>query len=469
MGMAVVAVDQGRRLPGRPQPWELRPVALGSQGALLAGAACLLAISALGCTVERTPVTPSPPGVSTVAAIALPAASEHPVRARSDPTACSVCPEQEVIRRREARRSLAAESMASPTAMSAAELAAQEAASPNGTVPPGAPDGAAAPDPMTSQTEMPIAEPSDSALIPGTIHVYQKWNNCGPSAMVMALSALGIRRDQLEVAAELKPDREDTNVAPDELVAYALRQGVMARAAYGGSVGQLRLLVSLGVPAIAEQWIDVAGRGEMGHYRVVVGFDHPAAELIVQDSYYGPLRRYSYQAFEAMWRPFSGAYVVLYPPELEAMVRQAMGPAWDVADSWRRIRDERLRELAVDPNDRWSWFGLGEAASHLGDHAAAVAAFERAIEIGLPFRTFWYQFGYYRSLVATGAYERTIAHADLTLASMKGENLEESHYWRGVALARLGRWPEAEASFAAALAYNPGFDAARRALAGDIP
>ncbi len=325
--------------------------------------------------------------------------------------------------------------------------------------------------PLATDVPSPTPVPAGDghALIRGTVHVYQKWNNCGPSAVVMALSAFGIQRDQLAAAAELKPIREDTNVTPEELVDYAMRQGVAAHAAYGGTVEQLRVLVRMGMPVIAEQWIDVTGRGEMGHYRVVVGFDDPTSELVVQDSYYGPLRRDGYRAFEDMWRPFSGAYVVVYPPELEAAVRSAMGWSWEPQEAWRRVAEARRRELEANPSDAWSWFSLGEALSRLGDHAAAVEAFERAIAIGLPFRAFWYQFGYYRSLIAIGAYEQAIAHADVTLASLKGQNLEESHYWRGVALARLDRWPEAAASFMAALTYHPGFEPARQALAGQLP
>lgn len=285
----------------------------------------------------------------------------------------------------------------------------------------------------------------------------------------MALSVLGIERDQMAAASELKPDREDTNVTPEELAAYALRQGVGAHVVRGATIEQVRDLIRVGVPVIAEQWIDVAGRGEMGHYRTVIGYDDLAGGFVVQDSYYGPQRLYSYADFSSMWLPFSETGVVVYAWHQEAAVRAAVGAVWNEEDGWRSVRDRRQAALAADPNDAWSWFSLGEALSALGDHPEAVMAFERALALGLPFRTFWYQFGYYRSLIATQAYEQAIAHADATLATMKGENLEESHYWRGVALARLNRWDEAAASFTAALQYNPNFEPARQALAGSLP
>ena len=53
---------------------------------------------------------------------------------------------------------------------------------------------------------------------------------------------------------------------------------------------------------------------------------------------------------------------------------------------------------------------------------------------------------------------------DSTLASMKGENLEEWQYWRGQALLGLGRAEEARQAFERCLHFQPGFKAARVAL-----
>jgi tetratricopeptide (TPR) repeat protein len=314
-----------------------------------------------------------------------------------------------------------------------------------------------------------LTSPSPGAprhLIPGVTHVWQKWNNCGPSAVLMAMSAHGLRLGQAEVAAEIKPDREDTNVTPEELADYARRYGLTARARLGGDRDIARALVRAGVPVVAEQWIDVEGRGEMGHYRVVVGFDDDAGVFIAQDSYYGPRRRFSYEEFERMWQPFLGAYVVSYLPEQEQAVVAAVGGDWDDGAMWSRALAVAAGQAEAAPGDAWSWFALGEARTATGDHAGAVDAFDRAREIGLPYRAFWYQFGYYRSLVETGAFERVVAHADQTVATMGGENLEESHYWRGVALTRLGRGAEAADSFQTALRYNPRYAPALEALGG---
>lgn len=297
--------------------------------------------------------------------------------------------------------------------------------------------------------------------LPGAVHVYQKWNNCAPSSAVMALSVFGIARDQLAAAAELKPDGKDTNVGPDELAAYLRGQGLRSRVVFGADAATVRLLVTAGVPAIVEQWVAVEGRGEMGHYRVITGFQQGA--FLAQDSYYGPNRAIDDAAFEAEWRPFGRAMVLAYRSDQERAVAAALGPLADEAAMQRAaLARQEAEDTAI--GDAWAHFALAEARARLGDWPGAAEAGDRAMAKGLPFRALWYQFGYYRALHALGRYDDLLALCDRTLAPMKGEQLEESHHWRGMALRGLGREDEAVAAFQAALRYNPGFVPAREAL-----
>ncbi len=306
-----------------------------------------------------------------------------------------------------------------------------------------------------------------SAAVDGVVHTWQKWNNCGPSAAVMAMSAFGVVVDQLAAAASLKPDREDTNVTPDELAAYIAGHGLVARVRYGAERGRLRALLRAGVPVIVEHWVAVEGRGEMGHYRVVTGYDDATAAFRAADSYYGPAERYGYDAFEAMGRPFLGAYVVVHRPDQAAAVAAALAGDADDEAMWTRVGQAVDDHAARAPGDPWAHVAQGEWRARRGDAAGAVEAYGRARAIGLPFRALWYQFGYAAALYDSGAYDALIAVADETTATMKGENLEEWHVWRGRALAALGRTDEARAAFEHALAFHPGFGpavAARAAL-----
>lgn len=308
------------------------------------------------------------------------------------------------------------------------------------------------------------APPATRVVLPKVHHEYQRWNNCGPTTILMALSAFGQRLNQAEVQAQLKPDREDTNVSPEELARFARARGLGAKVLVNGNRDIVRVLVRAGLPVIAEQWIAVHGRGEMGHYRVVIGFDEAAGQLIAHDSYYGANRRYGYAEFEEMWRPFLGAYVVLWRPEQEALVRALLAPDWDEAAMWQRAHAAAEAAVTGGAADAWAYYNLGTTRSRTGDHAGAVSAFDRAVAIGLPFRAFWYQFEYFRALYETGQHERLLALTDTTLASLKGENLEESRYWRARALSALGRPDEARADLEKALFFNPLFEPARELL-----
>lgn len=370
----------------------------------------------------------------------------------------------------------------------APDLAARAAATPTPTLPAadtGASDGRATPvsDASAAVTAASIAEATGasaaataaanalpdapSATVDGVVHTWQKWNNCGPSAAVMAMSPFGVVVDQLAAAASLKPDREDTNVTPDELAAYIAGHGLVARVRYGAERGRLRALLRAGVPVIVEHWVAVEGRGEMGHYRVVTGYDDATATFRAADSYYGPAERYGYDAFEAMGRPFLGAYVVVHRPDQAAAVAAALAGDADDEAMWTRVGQAVDDHAARAPGDPWAHVAQGEWRARRGDAAGAVEAYGRARAIGLPFRALWYQFGYAAALYDSGAYDALIAVADETTATMKGENLEEWHVWRGRALAALGRTDEARAAFEHALAFHPGFGpavAARAAL-----
>jgi tetratricopeptide (TPR) repeat protein len=75
----------------------------------------------------------------------------------------------------------------------------------------------------------------------------------------------------------------------------------------------------------------------------------------------------------------------------------------------------------------------------------------------------WYQFGPYEAYYAVERFDDVITLATATLNTT--DNLEESYYWRGVAYGAQGKSDLARADFEAALEYNPGYAAARQALA----
>ena len=137
----------------------------------------------------------------------------------------------------------------------------------------------AAASPALAHTHTPTPLPPTVRLT-GLTHAWQTWNNCGPATLAMNLSYFGSRATQADIAAALRPFKDDKNVNPDELAAYVRGQGLAAQARVNGSPEILRQLVSAGVPVLIETWYEPKPNDGMGHYRLLIGFDDAAQEWI---------------------------------------------------------------------------------------------------------------------------------------------------------------------------------------------
>ena len=290
----------------------------------------------------------------------------------------------------------------------------------------------------------------NQVLLEPMLHDWQKMNNCAPTTVAMALSYYNLLLTQFDTAPELKGGPQDKNVSPSEIVSYLHSQGFGGVVRVNGDIETLQLLVSNDIPVIVEQWLDRPGDELTGHYRLVRGYDRSTQEIIVNDSYSGPRLRFPFAEFDRLWRPFNRVYVPVYQPGQEPVVRAIIGGNWD---------DRRMYELAVEtaraetdsPGDVYTWFNLGNSLLGLGEYAQAVAAFDRAIEIGLPQRMLWYQFGPFEALNRTGQFRRVLELS----GPLTGLALEELHYQRGVAHEGLGQRAAALGEYRRAAELNP--------------
>jgi tetratricopeptide (TPR) repeat protein len=119
-------------------------------------------------------------------------------------------------------------------------------------------------------------------------------------------------------------------------------------------------------------------------------------------------------------------------------------------------------ESDADPKDAFAQFNLGSGLVALKRYAEAAAAFDRARTLGLPWRMIWYQFSPYEAYLHVGRYDEVIALADALLSQT--DDLEEAHYYKGLALRARGRPEEARREFETALRYNSNYREAQKAL-----
>ncbi|MBS1251929.1 MAG: hypothetical protein MAG451_00963 [Anaerolineales bacterium] len=303
-----------------------------------------------------------------------------------------------------------------------------------------------------------LAPLPNQVLLEPMLHDWQKMNNCGPTTVAMALSYYDLLVTQFDTAPALKGGPQDKNVSPSEIASYVRDQGFGARVRVNGDLEVVRQLAGNGIPIIVEQWLDRSGDELTGHYRLVRGYDETTQEIIVNDSYSGPRLRISYTEFDRLWRPFNRTYIPIYDREHEPAVKVILDGG-DEQMYQRAVEQARFEIEAV--GDAYAWFNFGNSLLGLGDFEAAAGAFDQAIEIGLPPRMLWYQFGPFEAYNRTRQFQHVL---DLS-APLASISLEELHYQRGVALEGLGRPGAALAEYQRATQLNPRFTKAVEASA----
>lgn len=340
--------------------------------------------------------------------------------------------------------------------------------------------------PPTRPTRTPAATPSRPAPVPSTRpapatllptpparasltglrHAYQTWNNCGPATIAMALGRWGSTVDQATAARALKPDPNDKNVGPEELAAFARDQGFDAVVRADGDPDRLRDLLGAGVPVIIETWFVPEPGDEMGHYRLLVGYDRDAGVFHAMDSYLGPELTVTEADMDRLWRVFNRTYIPVFARDRRAEVETLLGPDADDRAMFEAAAGRALDEIGA-AEDAFGWFNLGSSLVALGDMPGASEAFDRARALGLPWRMLWYQFGPFEAYASVDRWRDVEALATANLAN--ADNLEESHYWLGRAREATGDVAGAREAWTRAVDLNPLYLPAERALEATRP
>jgi len=331
------------------------------------------------------------------------------------------------------------------------------------------------PSPTPQPTLTPTPVPPTAVPLPISVRlenievIPQKFNNCGPANLTITLGYHGVAVDQLDVGDAIKPNYDDRNVSPWELIDYVNNEtSLQASYFVGGSLDLLKQLLAAGYPVIIEKGLyPNAWEGWMGHYLTVIGYDDASEEFISLDTFLGPWdssgRRDSYDTVDEFWQMFNHTFILVYPPEDEAEILALLPPELsDPVTMWQATAVSNQQLTTTQPDNPYIWFNLGSSLTHLARltdngtlYASAAAAFDQARTVGLPWRMLWYQFEPYEAYLANGRLDDVFTLSDAILSTEGGYHVEETHYYRSLAYQAQGNEAEAEAALTTALELNP--------------
>jgi tetratricopeptide (TPR) repeat protein len=147
------------------------------------------------------------------------------------------------------------------------------------------------------------------------------------------------------------------------------------------------------------------------------------------------------------------------------MVQAILGEQWDEDSNAQWTLELAQSEIDAGGADSFSYFNRGWAQLQLGMYEESAASFDTALEMGMPMRMLWYEFGPFEAYLAVGRYEdvNTLVAQQLAVA---GDNIsvEEWYYYAARAYEELGNLERAVLNYQVAIARNRNFTAAAERL-----
>ncbi len=319
---------------------------------------------------------------------------------------------------------------------------------------------------VTPSPTMAIISPPPTYIIPQELQVFQSFNNCGPASLSMLLSYHDVNVSQDVVGGKLRPyqnaigDNDDKSVTLPELAKEAETHNLIAYHRPNGSIDLAKKFISKDIPFIVRTWLNP--QEDIGHYRVVRGYDDTTQEFIQDDSYQGGNLRYSYDQFMDMWQPFNYEFLVLIPPEKEDVVRTilAENAEWEIA--WQNALKKAQEEQQENPQNPYPVFNQSVAYYHLGNYHASVETYEK-VASQLPGRMLWYQIEPIKSYVEVGQYE-TVFNLTSNILNNQNRGFSELYILRGKAYEAQGNKDMARQEYQQAVFYNQYLEEAQQAL-----
>lgn len=323
---------------------------------------------------------------------------------------------------------------------------------------------------------LPSIEPTMEAPTPTSIpekkvldtdyHIFQSFNNCGPASLSMALSHYGIEQSQEVLGQELRPWQnpdgihDDKSVTLAELAEKAKDYELIPYHRPNGNIEMMQEFIAAGIPVITRTWLEP--NEDIGHYRVVKGYESGAKTILQDDSFQNKNLTYTYDEFNELWEKFNYEYLVLVPKEKQQLAESILGKNVDKRFAWEQAKLNSVRMLEENPENIYQRFNLSVANYYLGDFQKSVEEYEK-VETQLPFRTLWYQIEPIQAYYELGNYNRVFAISD-SILNNQNSAYSELYLIRGNIYKKQENLEAARAEYEKAVYYNSNLTAAKDAF-----
>lgn len=296
----------------------------------------------------------------------------------------------------------------------------------------------------------------EKKVISNNYYVSQTFNNCGPASLSMVLSYYGINKSQEELGQIIRPyqnaegDNDDKSVSLDELAEQAEKYELIAYHRPNGNIQLLKEFTANDIPVITSTWLHL--NDDIGHYRIVKGYDDQEKIIIQDDTYEGPNITFFYDDFNRIWSKFDYQYLVIVPKDKQLLAEAIIGKNIDEKYAWQEAIDKNQQELNTDPGNIYSTFNLSVAYYYIGDYKKSVEEYEKVAD-QLPFRTLWYQIEPIEAYSRLGEYQKVF---EITDSILNGGNraFSELYIIRGNIYKKQGDLTAAKAEYEQAVFYN---------------
>ncbi len=327
-------------------------------------------------------------------------------------------------------------------------------------------DGLLPKDKLPAETTVVIKQPGTSALIDNPNHVYQTFNNCGPATLTMILNWHGSAVNQTELGNSMRPyqvasgDNDDKTIFTYEFVEWAKKYGYDAVGRINGDIDLLKAFTANGIPVVVKTWLNV--NDDVGHFRLIRGYDDQAQVIIQDDSYHGPNKKISYYDFLSMWQPFNYDYIIVYTSEQKELVETIIGDELNENTAWENALTRAKAENELAPENIYPVFNMSTSYYHLGNYENSIREFEK-VQNRLPRRMLWYQIEPILAYKELGKYDK-VFEISQSILDNGNRAFSELYQLRGEVYLDRGNITEAKKQFELAILYNKNYEPAKKAL-----